>query len=58
MGPNPDRRALWWENRKLTKQVAQLEKRLKQLETLIEVQKKLSELLEFQAASPARGQDH
>lgn len=45
------------ENRKLTKQVAQLEKRLKQLEILIEVQKKLSELLESQAASPARGQD-
>ena len=57
-GPKPrPEGSLVEENRKLTKQVAQLEKRLKQLETLIEVQKKLSELLEFQAASPARGQD-
>ena len=43
---NPDG-SLLEENRKLSRKVSQLETRLKQLQTLIEVQKKISELLEI-----------
>ena len=45
------------ENEKLRKQVAQLEHRLQQAETIIEVQKKISEILGLAQERPTKNED-